>query len=198
MIKKILILIVFSILIHSCQTKECRCDSDIKVLAENDSIINSFNNSPRSKEYWSRFDEPLLYLQNKEVYRFSYRALPTDLCKMYRIEKNDNNYNLYIKEYSVREMVITTLKNSYSRAITEKEWLTTVNTIRGNCFWTMPCRREEDSHYLDGTWCLVEGFNPEKNNCTHRNFHAVSRLDLGDTTNFTKICNTFEDLERKK
>ena len=76
---------------------------DTNLIAQNDSIINAVITSPRRNlaDYYNRFNEPAINQSQVESYRFSITVLLYDYFKVYRVEKNGNDYKLHIKEYAV-------------------------------------------------------------------------------------------------
>jgi hypothetical protein len=189
----LLLLVAF---IYSCETNNCHCPIDNTILVENDSILQNAMKNAYFKGQWQRFDEPILFKQNKEAYRFYYRALPSELFKLYRIEKNTNDYALYIKEFAVVDGDNATLKKNFSRKLTEAEWSAITKTIDNKCFWTMPIKTKEPD-YLDPTTFIIEGFRPENNSCTQAKYHLVARIQLENATSFVSIMEAFEALEGK-
>ena len=190
------LLFILALAIPACEQKECACPIDPAIAHENDSNLHAYMNSEWAKTKWVQMSEPVLFLQNKEAYRFSYTILVGGSAKSYRVEQDGGNYMLFTKEHTVQGMT-DSLISSYSRRITKKEWREIRNAFRDNCFWTMPITLKRDMEILDGVSCLLEGFNPEKNNCTNATYHAVSRLSPDDTTKFAMISEKFMALERK-
>ncbi|MFK7775217.1 MAG: hypothetical protein AB8F94_23965 [Saprospiraceae bacterium] len=195
--KTIILLVVLFVTILSCQKKECICEFDPKVVIENDSLINLYINDSvsinpvtkihRNKHYWNRFNEPILNDQKNESYRFSIVVLLADYFKVFRVEKKNNNYQLYAKEYAVATTTLRredSLVSSISKEISKAEWKSVKNTIEENCFWTMEV--SEKKQYLDGAGWTLEGFK-NGNNCTESDYHIVYRTSP-DSSSFKSIC----------
>lgn len=194
---KTIIILSFFFTILSCPKKECLCDFDPKVVIENDSLINLYINDSvfinpvnkihRNKHYWNRFNEPILNDQNNESYRFSIVVLLADYFKVFRVEKKNNHYQLFAKEYAVATTTVRredSLVSSISKEISKAEWQSVKNTIEGNCFWIMEV--SEKKQYLDGAGWKLEGFK-NGNNCTESDYHIVYRTSP-DSSNFKSIC----------
>ncbi len=182
---------------YSCETNRCHCPIDDKIIEENDSTLRTLTRNGDFKGQWQKFDEPILFQQNKEAYRFYYRALPSDFFKLYRIEKNVNDYTLYIKEFAVADSEKATLKKNNSRKLNEAEWSAITQVMDNKCFWTMPVVPKPNKEYLDATTLIIEGFKPENNNCTQAKYHLVARIEVENAASFVSIMEAFEALEGK-
>jgi hypothetical protein len=194
--KNLVVLLLLAAFGYSCETSNCHCPIDNAIVVENDSILHNAMNNVNFKGQWQKFNEPVLFQQNKEMYRFYFKSSTSDLFKLYQIEKNTNDYTLYIKEFAVIDSDNATLKKNFSRKLNEAEWAAITNTIDNKCFWTMPVKREEN-HAFDATTYVVEGFKPENNGCTQAKYHLVSRSKLENAPSFVDIINAFDDLEGK-
>lgn len=186
-------------MIVSCQANQCDCELENKLMIQNDSLINVIINHPedRFEKYWDRFEEPTLNNQKVESYRFSIVVLLYDFFKVYRVEKNEDKFNLYVKEYAVSTTTRyreDSLVNSFTREITENQWKEIKDEFERNCFWTIPVDIKEDDGYLDGSVWVLEAKN-EGNNCTESNFHIAYRNSPDDTTKFSKISDKFFELD---
>jgi hypothetical protein len=195
--KAIILLTVLSFTILSCQKKECTCEFDPEVVVDNDSLINSYINDSINinpvtkihwnKYYWNRFNEPILNDQENESYRFSIVVLLFDYFKIFRVEKKNDKYQLYAKEYAVATASTNrkdSLVSSISKEISKAEWQSIKNTFEKNCFWTMAV--SEKKQYLDGAGWILEGFK-KSNNCTESDYHIVYR-NSPDSSSFRFIC----------
>ena len=189
-------LLLLAAFVYGCETKNCHCPIDDAIVVENDNILQKTMSNADFKRLWQKLDEPILFRQNKETYRFFYRAPANDFLRLYRIEKNINDYALYIKEFVVVDGDQMTLKKNYSRKLSEPDWLETIQIIDNKCFWTMPLKREK-SRSFDSTACIIEGFKPEGNNCTSTKYHYVEREKLENVPSFVDIIHAFEGLESK-
>ena len=195
--KNLVVLLLLAAFAYSCETSNCHCPIDNAIVVENDSILHNAMSNAYFKGQWAKFDEPILFQQNKEAYRFYYRALPSDLFKLYRIEKNANDYVLYIKEFAVVDGDNATLKKNFSRKLSEAEWSAITQIMGNKCFWTMPVVPKPKKEYLDGTTLIIEGFKPENNNCTQAKYHLVARIEVENAASFVSIMAAFEALEGK-
>ena len=185
--------------IMSCQTEKCNCEIEDKLIAQNDSLINSIINQSENKfeNYWDRFEEPILNKEEVESYRFSIVVLLYDFFKVYRVEKKENKFKLHVKEYAVSTTTKyreDSLVNSFTKEITEHQWKEITGEFERNCFWTMPVDIKEDDGYLDGSGWVLEA-KSEGNNCTISNYHLAHRNSPNDTTKFSKICDKFFELD---
>jgi hypothetical protein len=194
--KKILILSVFYFV--SCQNNKCDCNVDNAVVMQNDSSENKVINNPNNqfKNYWKRFDEPDLSFSQSETYRFSIKIYLYDYMKVYRLEKNNNNYKIFVKEYATKTTTAhrnDSLVSDKSRIINESDWLKITNVIENNCFWTIPTDIKKDDGYLDGSSWILEG-HKQNNNCSNKQYHLAYR-NSPDSSAFKIICEQFIELD---
>jgi hypothetical protein len=194
--KNLVVLLLLAAFTYSCETNNCHCPIDATIAVGNDSILRNAMNNAYFKGQWAKFDEPVLFQQNKEMYRFYFKSSVRDLFKLYRIEKNANDYTLYIKEFAVVDGDKATLKKNFSRKLDEAEWLAITDKMGNKCFWTMPVKMEENRAF-DATTYIVEGFKPENNGCTEAKYHLVPRSKLENVPSFGDIIDAFEGLESK-
>lgn len=194
--KNLAFLLLLTVFTYSCETNNCHCPVDAAIAVENDSILRNAMNNMSFKGQWRQFDEPVLFKQTKEMYRYYFKSSTSDLFKFYRIEKNTNDYTLYIKEFAVVDGDNTTLKKNFSRKLDASEWSAITNMMSDKCFWTMPVKREEN-HASDATTYAIEGFKPENNGCTQAKYHLVPRSKLENAPSFVDIIRAFEDLESR-
>ncbi|WP_421794538.1 hypothetical protein [Haliscomenobacter sp.] len=197
--KKNSFLFLLITLIHlSCQKQKCNCESTEKQIIRTDSIVKSILNQPENglKKYWDRFQEPMLYDQAAESYRFSIVGLLYDYCKIYRVEHKNQQYKLYVKEYAVSTTARfreDSLVSSFSKAISKTQWSNISHSFEENCFWTMPVDIKTDDGYLDGSSWALEG-QKQNNFCTGSKFHVVLR-NSPKSSKFLKICEEFMALD---
>jgi hypothetical protein len=194
--KKILILLVFYLL--GCQNNKCDCNIDNVVVMQNDNLINKVINSPKNefKNFWEKFDEPNLSSSQSETYRFSIKVFLYNYIKVYRLEKNNNAYKLFLKEYATKTTTAhrnDSLVSNRFRIISESDWLKITNVIEKNCFWTIPTDIKNDDGYLDGSSWILEG-HKQNNNCSNKQYHLAYR-NSPDSSAFKVICEQFIELD---
>ena len=145
---------------------------------------------------WENYDEPILNNEEIESYRFSILVNLYDYFKIYRVEKNKNQYLLHVKEYVVATTSerADSLVSSFSRNISESEWAKITDGFRENCFWTMPVDIEKNHGYLDGSNIVLEGIK-KNNHCTKSKYHIVGRVSPPDSSAFSAICDKFNELD---
>lgn len=177
-----------------CQNQECNCEVDSEILIQNDSLVNDLlkDNQNGFESYWKRFNEPVIYKGNNESYRFSIVVLLYDYMKIYRVDKNKNDFKLSVKEYAVSTTTRgreDSLVSNYSQAISKSDWLSFKNSINENCFWTLPVDIKSDDGYLDGSSWVLEGKH-SNNPCTKSDYHYAFR-NSPDSSAFLNICESF-------
>lgn len=193
-----ILLIVLFCVAQGCQDEPCTCEMNNETLVKNDSIINSMLNNPEKyyENNLKRFGEPFLSNYDKESYRFSITVLAYDYFKIYRVERDKNEYKLTIKEYAVSTTTKSradSLVTYHTRLITKSDWLKISTAFEENCFWTMPVDLEREYHYLDGSSWILEALN-QNNNCKRPKYHGVSRFSP-DSSAFVTICKEFMKLD---
>ena len=144
--------------------------------------------------YWSEVNEPILQSQNHESYRFSIDGT-NGYFKLYRLENNKNTFKLHIKEFRRAPYTLSgkdSLIQSTLKPVPNRTWQKIIGVINENCFWTMPVTIDRIG--LDGATWILEGFDENKNNCTGKKYHLVSRWSP-DSTRFRSICEQFMELE---
>jgi len=188
--------VIFTIIICfviSCQNNKCNCEVTNELLVKNDSLITSIFKMLDNS--WERYDEPLIHKTEIESYRFSTRPSLRNYIKTYRIEKLENQYNLFINKYHrKRNQDKDSLVSNLSNKITKNQWTKITNAFNENCFWTMPVDVEENYSIADGSLWLLEGMKL-KNHCTNNSFHFVIRNSPDETTGFHSISNEFFELD---
>ncbi len=197
---KIIVIFFIAILYVSqgCQNERCNCEINSELSVKNDSIINSMLNNPRNEfeNYWGRFDEPVLNHQDKDFYRLSIVVLLYDYFKIYRVERDKNEFKLNVKEYAVSTTTAyraDSLITNQTRLITKSDWLNISKAFEENCFWTMPVDIESDNGYLDGSGWVLEAVK-QNNSCKMPKYH-ISYRTSPDSSAFVTICEKFMKLD---
>lgn len=193
-----ILLVVLFCVAQGCQNERCTCEISSETLVKNDSIYNLVLNNPEKyyENYWKGFDEPFLSHHDKESYRLSIKFLVYDYFKIYRVERDQNEYKLTIKEYAVSTTTRSradSLVTHYTRSITKSDWLKISKAFEENCFWTMPIDLESEYRYLDGSSWTLEALK-QNNNCKMPKYHTVSRFSP-DSSAFVTICREFMNLD---
>lgn len=194
--KQIIILIILiCFLTVNCQNNSCKCDIQeyqITKLKELDSLVNEAEVIKGIDERWTKFEEPSIMNTKNDYYRFTVDNLFGNF-KIFRIEKSQKNYKVIIKEYDdtgTPNYSDTTIRNE-EYLIPETEWIDIASTLNENCFWTMPYSIDRGG--LDGSVWTLEANISNKNECTLKYFHHVSRWSPIDTT-FILMSNKFMEL----
>ena len=126
--------------------------------------------------------------------------LLADYFKIYRIEREKNQFFLHVKEYAVSTTIRhreDSLLSSSSKELSELVWIEITNSIDENCFWTMAVDIEEDDGWLDGSGWTLEGMK-DRNSCTNSKFHLIYRhspYGTNDTSDFIDIVEKFMELD---
>lgn len=192
--------LLVSILIINCSKPKCKCEIDNFIQTQNDSLLAEIKSDEnyKLKKYWSRFDEPILEEQKFESFRFSITVLLYDYQKIYRINKEHDKIVLYTKEYAVPTTTgfrNDSLIKEKIKILTNEEWHEIKNSINQNCFWTLPT--DVEKRVLDGSTWILEGYNPNENNCTNLNYHFAYRASP-DSSNFKTVSEKIMSLDSFK
>lgn len=188
---KIFRLIILIFLLSNCQQKK-ECNLNVNVQKSNDSILTKIKKEGTLKKILTKINEPELETLKRETYRFMIMSSFGDY-QIYRVTKNDNNYNITYKKYTKYvydpitndEKIIDSLSKESVQKISENDWFDIKEKLDELNFWELPIRTNE--HYLDGVAYVIEAFNLEKNVCTERNYHATSRISPSDSTDYSLL-----------
>ena len=175
----------------NCQQKK-ECNLNVNVQKSNDSILTKIKKEGTLKKILTKINEPELETLKRETYRFMIMSSFGDY-QIYRVTKNDNNYNITYKKYTKYvydpitndEKIIDSLSKESVQKISENDWFDIKEKLDELNFWELPIRTNE--HYLDGVAYVIEAFNLEKNVCTERNYHATSRISPSDSTDYSLL-----------
>ena len=180
------IIIIFSILILiiSCKS-DVDCGIDPLVLKSNDSIISKVESDSSGQKWWNdyltKIKEPNLKTEQNESYRLMIYNSMWSSSKTYRIYKDSDSYKLIFKEFGEEqiERENSSLTSNNESDLSKKEWAEFQTLLQNSGFWSMPVTIDRIG--LDGTSWVLEGMNPNGNECTNRKYHVVSRWQPIDT-----------------
>lgn len=180
--------------ISGCK-KDCNCEiSNLqeKMLLELDSLVRDSAFLENHASYLSDYGELPIFDYSKEVYRYTYQGA-FGKKEVIRIEDNEEEYKLHIYETDndFEDYDQDAVIRNDKWIISQEEFALLKATLIDNCFWTMSYLDTRSG--LDGYSISIEAFNPIKNQCTGRKYHAVSKWVPIDTS-FVTICEAFEKL----
>ena len=183
MYRIITLLSVFTLFL-SCKSN-LDCGNDALIIKSNDSIISKMESDPDGKKwrenYYEKIKEPILKNTNKESYRLLIYNTMGESSRIYRISKNLNSYKLVYKEFGKEDSyeIADELFINKETELSEKDWLEFQILLKNTGFWNLPVNIERGG--LDGSFWVLEGMNPNKNECTNRKYHLVTRWQPLDT-----------------
>ena len=195
-----MIILLWTCLFASCREESCTCPQEPELVAYNDSIINTLELSEDNSllDYWKRYGLGTIKEGGLESYRWSYQNYISHYMKIYILDKQGEAISLRIIEriipttvgFETDSLIRDTIVN-----LAETDWKKFEQGIEEACYWTT--KTDCEGQFLDGEPILIEGFKPNGNQCTNRNYHLVLRIrgyDDDVATIFRRI-NELEELE---
>jgi hypothetical protein len=197
---RIIIIISILTLTISCKSK-VDCGIDHLVIKTNDSIISKVESDSSGQKWWnnylSKIKEPNLKTELNETYRLMIYNSMWESSKTYRIYKDSDSYKLVFKEFGGEqiERQNSTLTSNTVRDLSKKEWTEFQNLLQNTRFWSLPVTIDRSG--LDGTTWILEGKNPDGNDCTNREYHVVARWQPLDTMKVMELNYKLTELKEK-
>jgi len=183
-------------IICSCDNNPYDCALDQSVLSRNDSILALPNDKDGFKRILLEYDEPELESLDHKAYRLVITYSWDRDTWIYRFEKTEDGGILTLKKNYVESFQETV---GISDTIIRKElsvlkWNEIEETFDANCFWTLPI--SIDRRGLDGRTCILEAFDPNRNNPVSKSYFIAGRWSPEENTEFWKICDYIESFEQ--
>ncbi len=161
------------------------CGIDPLIIRSNDSIISQVELDSSGQKWWNgyltKLEEPELKTADKESYRLMIYNSMGESSKTYRIFKNWNSYSLIYKEFGTENSdgIADELFVNNEKELSKKEWTEFQSLLHDIGFWSLPVTTDRSG--LDGASWVLEGMNPNGNECTNREYHVVARWQPIDT-----------------
>tara|TARA_R110001632_G_scaffold10505_9_gene38859 strand:- start:9741 stop:10280 length:540 start_codon:yes stop_codon:yes gene_type:complete len=177
------------------------CGIDPLVIKSNDSIISRFESDSNGQKWWNdyftKIKEPNLKTEQNESYRLMIYNSMWSSSKTYRIYKDSDSYKLVFKEFGGEqiERENSTLTSSTESDLSKKEWIEFQSLLQNTGFWSLPVTIDRSG--LDGITWILEGRNPEGNDCTNREYHIVTRWQPLDNMEVMKLNYKLTELKEK-
>ena len=176
------------------------CDLSVDVFMELnriDSLINDTLIEQREKQWMkSNYDEPSIFFAGRETYRFGMNCWgSSNYSKIVRIEKSaKEHYNAVIKEFEGPTGSSDTKGTIHVFDLSDQDWESIIDELKVHNFWTSieSCEKQ----LLHGCTWYIEGYNPEKNNCTMNNYHRIEGCYPVDST-LVSIYDFFDKLNEE-
>ncbi len=187
---KIILIFSFLILTISCKSK-VDCRTDPLVIKSNDSIISKIESDLNGQKWWNNYltkiKEPNLKKELNESYRLMVYNSMWSSSKTYRFYKDSDSYRLVFKEFGGEQIgrENSTMTTNRESDLPEKEWEEFKSLLQNTEFWSLPVTINRTG--LDGTSWVLEGMNPNGNECTNREYHVVTRWQPVDTMKVMKL-----------
>jgi len=109
----------------------------------------------------------------------------------YTVKKVENGFEFTTVIYDSRKNKTKPLiifRNT--RSISEKQWDNFKKVLEKSCFWNMPIIDTNRVETLDGGTSYFDGFIPNADNCTNKEYHIVSR-GSGSKADLQRIIDNF-------
>ena len=190
------------LLISSCcqdATYNCKCDTS--AVAANDSILKSEETVKGLPKFFKRFNQKPLTEQPGESYRLSTMHSFNKYYQVYTLTKSQTGGDFTIQEFLCTQAYSRDCKlvNEHHSKISGSQWKSFKNTINNECFWTLPIFDPDTSHYLDGGEWNIEGFQPDRMNCSNLNYIITLRkFPSGSSDRFYNVYKALMKLVDKK
>jgi len=188
------------LLIASCNKKEFSCKCDKSEISKNDSLLDLPSRRIERNLFLKIFNQPHLKDLNCESYRLSIHIIGANESWFYTFKKQSRQSKLLIQKFSrieggykkdmsrVEFFKSLKYKLDSERSIIFKgtEWEDFKNLVNRNCFWTTSII-EDKYGGLDGATYILEGYQPNVENCSGKVYHEVSRWSP-NSSDFGMIC----------
>ena len=197
---KIITLLSVLVIITGCN-REIHCKVDYSIIMANDSLITKFESDSSGQKWWNdylrKINEPKLKGEKNESYRLMIYNSMWASSKIYRIYKDSNSYKLVFKEFGGEQIEPKDSKLTSNKEIdlSKKKWTEFQNLLKDTEFWGLPVTMNRMG--FDGTTWMLEGRNPDKNNCTNREYHMVSRWQPLDSMKVMKLNRKLVELKEE-
>ncbi|WP_298239453.1 hypothetical protein [uncultured Algibacter sp.] len=177
------------------------CGIDPLIIKSNDSIISKVESDSSGQKWWNdylgKLEEPILKNTDKEGYRLLIYNSMKQSSKSYRIFKNWNSYKLVYKEFGKEDSdeIAKELFVNKETELSKKEWTEFQSLLQNTDFWSLPVTIDRSG--LDGTSWVLEGMNPNGNECTNREYHVVARWQPIDSMKVMQLNYKLIELNEK-
>lgn len=185
--------LIFSIC--SCDNNPYDCELNQSVLSRNDSIMALPDYKDGYNTMLLEYHEPELKSLDHKAYRLLITYSWDRDAWIYRFEETEEGGTLTIqknytesfeKEFGLSDTVIR-------KELSVEKWKELEETFNVNCFWTLPL--SIDRRGLDGRNCILEAFDPDRNNPVNKDYFIAGRWSPEKNTEFRKICEYVESNE---
>ncbi len=197
---RIIILLSIFTLFLNCKSN-LDCGIDPLIIKSNDSIISKVESDSSGQKWWNdylgKLEEPILKNTDKEGYRLLIYNSMKQSSKSYRIFKNWNSYKLVYKEFGKEDSdeIAKELFVNKETELSKKEWTEFQSLLQNTDFWSLPVTIDRSG--LDGTSWVLEGMNPNGNECTNREYHVVARWQPIDSMKVMQLNYKLIELNEK-
>ncbi|MBK7129089.1 MAG: hypothetical protein IPM74_03810 [Crocinitomicaceae bacterium] len=193
---KNILLVLLIVFIGSCNSNPYNCAIDQKVLTKNDSIMGLPDYRDGYSPMLIEYDEPELESLNIKSYRLLITHSWDRDTWIYRFERTEEGGLLTLKKNYTEgyEEYLGISDTTIYLTLSEEEWKEIELTFDSNCFWTLPL--SIDRRGLDGRNCVLEAFDPDRNNPVKKSYFIAARWSPEKDTEFRKICDYIESFEQ--
>lgn len=206
----LILLLLLILTITSCNTgKPFNCKCDTSDLVYNDSIVDGFL---KDKVFFKRQDKfyrlPRLQSLNTESYRLKMQHSFSKYEQFYTLKETENGAELDVREYCDKTVehcktkifqgreyqydckydIQYILVKRYQQVLSKKQWNDIKTEIIEGCYWSNKAGTGI-RHGLDGGSWIMEGYDPESNNCAKRE-HNIDACSTESGNKLGDLCRT--------
>ncbi len=173
--RNILYILITLITLLGCSEEPFNCTCNTTFVKENDSIMQSARLDSSVIKLDKRYNQELLEKRGTESYRVYIRHSLNYYFQVYTVVKNNDGATLEVQEYkgSSGYSLENKLDTSYLIDLNKNQWSNIKKSIDSNCFWTLQFDDGVREHKLDGGEMILEGYQPDKRNCSNSDYYVV-------------------------
>ncbi len=163
----------------------------------NDEIyLSEYKDSP--DRYLEKNEEPILYKNEKESYRFIRNGAHGAFTHIYRLEHEADQYILTVKKFKRLnyDKPLDTVVYNGIKEVSYWEWNKLKKMMKNSCFWitsfkpSMPYK----GRLTEGSMLMIEGYDPQRKNIAKKDYHIVMRALVSDNRNLGLVYSYIESL----
>lgn len=192
----IYILSISIIALIGCSNEPYKCNCDKSEIYRNDSILSSKETIIGYPRFLKRYKQESLTKQEDESYRLSTKSFFNKYYQVYTLTKSDTGADFLFQEYlsSKPYAIDSKLDNEHHKALSISEWSSFKKIINDNCFWTLRMDDPDAGTTLDGGECYIEGFQPDKRNCSNSDYIMTFRINPSTSGKFNNVYNALAEM----
>lgn len=197
--KPLLYILGLFIVALSCTEEPYQCNCDITDVPKNDSIFSSDEFNENLKKFSTRYNQTPLSELADESYRLSTKHAFNKYYQVFTLTKTKKGGDFLVQEYLCSKPYANDGKLNYEHrsALSMSEWDSFKTVIEHNCFWTLSLEDPDSSEYFDGGEWYIEGFQPNKRNCSKSDYICTSRKMPSTSDRFYNVYTSLMNMVNK-